>query len=421
MSAPTSPPGSVRRHGRNISHPMVRRTTKGPLDAPIDDPLSEPPSSVASPAPFAKLEDPPRQSPIPEPALTQANVDLKFLQNSQIYHPLPTDDVHPAFLSSPQKPPLDTPLPDLIQAGHFRRAADAATRSLLRCDPADAETILHLLYTRLACLILISRPDIAVQEAIPLTETLARNLPAAKDLVPLIPWGLRLLLVRMQSIGAADGGRRGVMALYALAAEVRSNLKQAQADNEASEIQIWEARLQDLGLRVADALVEMGELETANRHLDTLTDNAADEIAYRKALLRIRVGDVSGAQQSLTRLQGARKTALTALLEAAEGDYSTAEETWRALAKEPESALAANNLAVSLLYTGHIDQARQTLENIIEISPSFAGALFNVATVYELCTERANGPKGELAQKLAAKRPSPESGGWEKVNFDFKL
>ncbi|KAF2764192.1 hypothetical protein EJ03DRAFT_356003 [Teratosphaeria nubilosa] len=404
---------------------MVRRTTKGPLDAPIDDPLSEPPSSVSSPAPAASIADQPRQSPLPEPAVVerrpQANVDLKFLQNSQIYHPLPTDEIHPAFLNSPQKPPLDTPLPDLLQAGHFRRAADAATRSLLKCDPADAQTILHLLYTRLACLILISRPDIAVQEAVPLTEILARNLPGAKDLVPLIPWELRLILVRMQSIGAADGGRRGVMALYVLAAEVRSNLKQAQGDNDASEIQIWETRLQDLGLRVADALVEMGELETANRHLDTLTDVAADEIAYRKALLRVRVGDVSGAQQSVARLQGARKSALAALLEAAQGDYRTAEETWRALVKKPESALAANNLAVLLLYTGDIDQARQTFENIIEASPGFAGALFNVATVYELCTERANGPKGELAQRLAAKTPSPESGGWEKVNFDFKL
>ncbi|KAH0376543.1 hypothetical protein KCU92_g9725, partial [Aureobasidium melanogenum] len=43
----------------------------------------------------------------------------------------------------------------------------------------------------------------------------------------------------------------------------------------ASSFSLWKYRLADLGLRVAGELIEMGELETAKRHLDTLSFAAA--------------------------------------------------------------------------------------------------------------------------------------------------
>ncbi|KAK5128501.1 hypothetical protein LTR85_003169 [Meristemomyces frigidus] len=429
MDSPKSPPGSVRRHGRNISHPILRRSTKGPLDA-ADDPLAGAPASpsvlsppeISSPTVSAEVQQ--AISTLPEPALAhrpKANVDLTFLQDPSIYHTLPTEDVAPPFIESEQRPPPGTPLADLLQHGHFRRAADRAAYDLVQCAPNDAEGLLQLLYTRLACLILISRPDLAAQEAASLSDLLARNPPVAKDIVPLIPWELRLLLVRLQSIGATDGGRRGIMALYGLAAEVRATLKQDNDDEVLRDV--WPGRLRDLGLRVADALVEMGELETANRHLETLTDADEEEIAYRRALLRIRVGDVTGARICVNSMRDeSRKATFEVLLKVADGDFSDAADSWQDMDEQgPDYALIANNLAVCMLYTGHITSSRRILEDASAQLPGFSGLLFNLSTVYELCTERAIHLKAELAQTMAAKTPQPDTSGWEKTTLDFKL
>ncbi|KAK3118034.1 hypothetical protein LTR53_000071 [Teratosphaeriaceae sp. CCFEE 6253] len=380
---------------------------------------AEPTNNVASP-----VEAPPSPSPVPAPVSSprpKAAVNLQFLQDPGAYHLLPTDDVAPSFLDSPHQPPPTASLPDLLNGGHYRRAAETAVKDLLQCPPDDAERILQLLYTRLACLILVSCPDLAAQEAVPLTEHLARSPASTAELVPLLPWELRLILVRLQGVATADGGRRGIMALYALAGEVRAHVKQARTEQNDTESGVWTERLHDLGLRVADALVEMGELETANRHLDGLTDVDRDEIVYRKAVLRIRVGDVAGARRYIDKLQDDRRTAtLAALLQMADTKGHTS--SWQALhQKYPDEELFANNVAVFMLYAGHITRARQLLEETVAGSPASAGVLFNISTIYELCTERAVDCKVELAQRLAEKEPQPASGGWERAGFELKL
>ncbi|CAK4032777.1 unnamed protein product [Lecanosticta acicola] len=433
MDSPKSPPGSVRRHARNISHPAPTRATKGLLEEATDDPLAEssPADSTSSPSQITQSVQSPESQrstpPIPEPALLpqplRQTANLQFLKDPGIYHELFVQDVPKAFLESEHQPPANASLPDLLQGGHFRRAAEKALRDLYASPSDAAEHILQLLYTRLACLILISRPDMAAQEAIPLIDLLARNPPGAQDIVPLIPWELRLLLVRLQSIGAADGGRRGIMSLYALAGEVRSNLRRAQDAGDGTSIAMWSAHLQDLGMRVCDALVEMGELETAARHLDTLVDVDADEVTYRKALLRLRVGDFTGAHHSVDRIHDeARKKGLQSLLRVGDGDYSAAVKSYQSLIAEfPSHEDFAQNAAVALLYTGHISSARSALEDLSSRLPVFPTLLFNLSTVYELCTDRANERKNAFIERIAARTPDPQSGGWERSNFEFKL
>lgn len=252
-------------------------------------------------------------------------------------------------------------------------------------------------------------------------EFLARNSPGAPDVLPLVPWDLRLLLVRLQAVGASDGGRRGVMALYGLASEVRSQLRVARKNESDVEVGTWSGRLDDLGLRVCDALVEMGELETAARHLETLHNTDEDELAYRKALLRIRVGDISGAGQCADRLTNDMwKQTIKAVIDIADGDFSA--ESWQSLIDAyPSHELFAQNAAVSLLYTGHIVSARELLEDLTERLPMFPTLLFNLSTIYELCSERAVEDKTALAAKAAFKNPAPDSGGWERGNYEFKL
>lgn len=365
----------------------------------------------------------PVQTAAPAPILQRAKVDARFLQDPNIYHQVPTEDVAPSFLRSADRPSPDFPLSALIQHGHFRLAANSALDQLLKCESTDAETILELLHTRLACLILISRPDIASQEALPLTEILSRGPPGAKDVVPLIPWELRLLLVRLQSLGAEDGGRRGIMALYALASEIRARIHDCQGAGSEAERQAWSDRLCDLGLRVADSFVEMGELETASRYLDTLKDFNGNEIATRKALLRIRVGDVGGAQRSVARIQNEQTKAVLNALLMTSTDLPAATDAWRQLAGQDavDHALSAQNLAVCMLYTGHITEARQTLEQLAVQSPAFPTMLFNLSTVYELCSERAMEHKAALMARMASRQPDPSSGGWERASYEFKL
>jgi tetratricopeptide (TPR) repeat protein len=353
-------------------------------------------------------------------------VDLQFLLDRRLYHQLPTNEIAPGFADSKHQPPLGASLESLIQAGHLRRAAETALTELLSSSVGDANRIFKLLYTRLACLVVISRPDLAADEAVPLTEFLARNTPDAKDISPLVPWELRLLLVRLQSIAASDDGRRAIMSLYALASEVRSHLSDAKAEDDQAAVQAWSARLRDIGLRVADTLVEAGELETAARHLTTLSGISPDVLNSRKALLSLRTGDLLSAQESLDKMTpGLSKEIHQALLQTTEGDFAKAVEAWRGLAEQhPDNELLGQNLSACLLYTGHITEARSILEGIVRDTPAFPALLFNLSTVYELCTNRAVERKTGLSQFLAQRAPpttTAMSGGWERTNADFKL
>lgn len=358
--------------------------------------------------------------------------DLHFLLDRRLYHQLPSDDIAPGFLESVHQPPIATPLDDLIQAGHFRRAAESALTDLLTSNPSDASRIFKLLYTRLACLVVISRPDLAADEAVPLSDFLNRNTPEARDTLPLVPWDLRLLLVRLQSIAAADGGRRAIMSLYALTSEVRSHISSARESGDETSLTLWSARLRDLGLRVADSLVEIGELETASRHVDSLHATAADQdtdsdaLHTRKALLQIRLGNLSLAAQTLSHLPASpTKDLHHALLQTAYGDFATSASTWRSLATQsPSNELLAQNAATCLLYANRITEAREVLETLARHTAAFPVLLFNLSTVYELCSERAGELKGGLAREFAQRQPGVEAvgcGGWERGVGEFKL
>ncbi|WPH02818.1 Hypothetical protein R9X50_00568600 [Acrodontium crateriforme] len=422
--SPVDATSAPRRHARNQSKPLLRRSTQGPL-AVADDPLStpEPSQSPAQPSPppphvSEALSRPSTLSSRPKPT-----GDVRFLQDPSIYHQIPTDDISPIFLEAEHQPRPEASLATLLQNGHFRRAATAALTELLQLPAHECERIFQLLYTRLACLVLLSRPDLAAQEAVPLTDFLMRGLPQAKDVVPWIPWELRLLLVRLQSIGAADGGRREIMTLYSLTGELRVNIRQAQLEEDQPTLSRLHARLQDLALRVADALVEMGELDTASHHLDSLIDIDQDEVAYRQALIHCRLGHVVKSRRYASQLKNAdSKAALDALLKLADGKMTDARNAYRTLVEQhPSEPLYAQNLVVCILYTGQIAEARTLLQDVVQQSPACSSMLFNLSTIYELCSERANDKKTNLMRMMAAKAPSASSGGWERPTFDFKL
>ncbi len=230
-----------------------------------------------------------------------------------------------------------------------------------------------------------------------------------------LPWELRVLAIRLQAVGYGDV-RRGISGYYDLAKDARAEVKK---NVEAEEKRLWKDRLRDLGFYVANALIESGDLVAAARHLESLRtedekeNNTLDE---RLALLYINLGDIDTARQYLSPTPLPNTTTITPLLSMAEGRYPDAIEEWKAL---PPSAIVTQNLAICLFYTGRVDETLKLLDGLVERGRSFRALTFNLATVYELCSERGRERKGELVGRVG--RGIEERGGGERGNADFKL
>lgn len=294
--------------------------------------------------------------------------DFSYLLKPEIYHPLTTQTVPPPFRSSPHQPAPDTPIADLLAKGHFRAAAIAAVHALTIGpdipSPTDHTRIFDLLYTRLSCLTLIDATPIAAQEARALEDV--NNGAFYIDEITgthLVPWDLRVLVVRLQAMGFGDP-RRAVMSYYDLAREARLRLRAALATHDHSASELWKARLGELGVKVAGALVEMGDLVGAAAHLAGLRDTGDGKLGMARALLWLQLGDTAAARRCMGNGEedgGHGAKVVSALCEMADGNYEGAVSAWRGLKEEAEGdEMVVINLAVCLLYMGKMDEVRFT-------------------------------------------------------------
>lgn len=187
--------------------------------------------------------------------------------------------------------------------------------------------------------------------------------------------------------------------------------------------------MKDLGVRVGNALVETGDLAAAIRHFESLRrkDDREDELLKsRIALLYLRLGEVAAARRYIpstprTDSPTSSNTLIRPLLSMAEARYEDAINEWKDLTSTPKNDIATQNLAVCLLYTNHLDEAHALLDSLIDKGRSFHALTFNLATVYELRTEKARARKGELAERVAVGLVAEEGRGGERVAADFKL
>ena len=362
------------------------------------------------------------------------------------YHPLPSTSVPPPLLQVTASE--DVAL--LLSSSQFRNAAIAAAHKLTNeVSPTDVKQIFELLYVRLACLTLVGQTGIAAQEVKVLGDLTE---PAYVDDVTeqsLVPWELKVLAVRLNGIGYGDP-RKGVMGYYELAREARKELqKLAQgfitAEKKTQAARMWEERLKDLGVRVASALVEMGDLASAAAHLQASRGQEAmsKEAAFREALLWLKIGDVDRAKAVATGAEGKcqEEYAIDALVQMAEGRYREASDSWRGLLggvdkdrKWDGEEVWKVNLGVSLLYSGqieevseltlvsssidqaNIEQARDIMEATVASGTAFPALTFNLSTIYELSTDRSRGLKTQLVDKVATLQDTPSL-----TNADFKL
>lgn len=174
--------------------------------------------------------------------------------------------------------------------------------------------------------------------------------------------------MRLLALGFGEP-RRGVVGYYDLARECRGEVLRARQEGREAEQQLWGERLRECGILVGNALVEMGELEGAGRHLAGLRraekgkgSQEDGRLRSMEALVWLRVGDVGAARRASVALDVDAGDEdgdgiLEALVKMADGDYEGAVDAWRKLADaDPENALAKQNLAICLFYTGRIGE-----------------------------------------------------------------
>ncbi|KAL2170483.1 hypothetical protein VTG60DRAFT_4864 [Thermothelomyces hinnuleus] len=145
-------------------------------------------------------------------------------------------------------------------------------------------------------------------------------------------------------------------------------------------------------------------------------------VAFRMALLWLQLGDVDAARACVGANadgDGVEEKVVSALCDMADGEYEAALEKWRALREQVGDEMVGVNLAVCLLYVGKMQEGRELLEQLVDSGRSSHTLLFNLSTMYELCTDRSRALKARLAEKVAA--VGDRTGGWEKTNADFKL
>jgi hypothetical protein len=345
-------------------------------------------------------------------------------------------------VTPPSVEPTLAILPDLVKTGRFYSAAVVSAQLLTNLPVSpDPTTIFNLLYTRLASLTLIQQTKLAAAESKvlgDLSNPFYRDPSTNKHIVP---WDLRVLCVRLQALGFGEW-RRGIMAYYILAQEARQEAIVVGHE----ERNLWTSRLHDLGIRVASALVEMGDLDAASRHLRTLEEDRDTPLVEKRrfmmmeTLIWLKVGDLDAALACLSRnsadseeilgqdLDDSTKDAnfstrvLTALVNTCTGDLAAAVPKWQALNEEfPGDATIQQNLAVCLMYAGEMTKSRDILAALANdpSTPVFQSLLFNLATIYELSTESSPALKMQLAENVA--RTDQHGAGSERGKAEFKL
>lgn len=225
------------------------------------------------------------------------------------------------------------------------------------------------------------------------------------------------------------------LAKEARAAVVEARKKGRDVDDELSP-EVWEARLRELEVRVADAMIEMGDFELAARHLrtarstraalTTLDDRELERLIAMETLVHLNVGDLASAQECVSSLpnttESKSQSILSALIATCDGAFSDAISQWRELhSAHPSDTLVAQNLAVCLIYSGQVQESRSVLAELHadDGTRPFSALTFNLATLYELCTERAKEKKLEMAARDADRAPGED--GWEGIGADYKL
>ncbi|EPS36871.1 hypothetical protein H072_9537 [Dactylellina haptotyla CBS 200.50] len=402
----------VRRHSKKNSADMraqgaPRRMTAGPLDLdfelpppPSDDKLPQDISASSSTAmtggTFATA---PERVSSPASATGSINTiggvtaaeplrDYAYLLDPLIFRHLPNVERNQLSL---------VPL-----AAHLHNLASQAATNLNNVTASDSFHIFNLWYIRLTSLSLISAQTTAMSsQEIKVFGDLTSNFYRSPNFSHAVPWDLRVLAIRLQALGFNDW-RRCLEHFYMLAKEARSEAIKHR--NSPALFKLWRGRLLDVGLRVAAALLEISDVDGAERHLKTIMEDK-DELdsgmgfRLREAVLYLQLGQLDTAKNCYLANGAADGEDADAVIEGLRlmvtDDFEGAALLWKKLVDKEEGEGEKRttylvNMAVSLLYLRRLPEAQSNsnfkLQSTMDrqLAYSYKSLTFNIVTLHNL-------------------------------------
>lgn len=142
------------------------------------------------------------------------------------------------------------------------------------------------------------------------------------------------------------------MSYHDLAREARAEIAKAASRYDNSATETWKARLHDLGIKVASALIDMDDLTGAVHHLESLRSTGDGRLELSRALLWLHLGNASKAKAC------GGGGVILALCDMAEGEFEAALHKWDELLEGEGKGdeMVSVNKAVCLLYLGKLPE-----------------------------------------------------------------
>ena len=288
----------------------------------------------------------------------------------------------------------------------------------------------------MTCLTLLDAVDLAAAESLALGDLSSSAYLDPDSGANILPWSLRLIATRLQSLASSDP-HRALTGYYDLAGEARRiYVKLPSNDGDAGLV--WKARLRDLGIRVANCLVEIGDWDGVKRHLQSLRVGLGrgldgreedDMLRGRIALVLLRTGDLDGARRCLSNIDekddtddmqpsgGSYAEALRPLLSMVQGNYLSAAAQFKS--GLVSDALARQNQAICLVYAGRLNEAKELLQSLVDDRITPKTVVFNLSIAFDLLSDKSRSMKLGLADTLAGRDGT--SYGWEVAPEILKL
>ncbi|TFK39810.1 hypothetical protein BDQ12DRAFT_681260 [Crucibulum laeve] len=407
------------------------------LSAAHDIPLTvtpPPPSaaSVAIPSPLLSANlnkdvPPPPASSSSDEEEEEPDLYLPGLIVPTMFLPIPNTDPLTTLLTKYIYPPEKRPVRDLtgewqrsdfhtlVMTNSWRALARMARDRIITSDPSDLTQILGLWHLRLSCLAHLRLFNQTSAECTNLFVVLnAIEPPEARAYVfdRTLPFELEVMQTRLKYWA---GDHMGYLdALNALLRKCRTKARQAGSDETV--LSMWKERGARISLIIASQLVEMKEFTAAARLLEPLCTqtNGTTNPPLRSAVARIYLqgGNLDMAAKHFAQVAADHasdeplKQMNAAIMASAQGDWTTASETLKAiLEKDAENYAAVNNLSVALLSQGKLKEGIDVLEAALKASPSSVVVaepfLFNLSTLYELRSTSGVEKKRDLLVEVA--------------------
>ncbi|KAJ6262338.1 hypothetical protein Dda_3145 [Drechslerella dactyloides] len=372
------PPGTAHADNKSqdASASISTSTTGSTAFATATEGLSSPASAAGSVATISSA------------AAAEPLRDYAYLIDALVFRHLPTVERNQLGL--------------LPLSAHLHSLSATCATKLTTTAATDTFHIFNLWYIRLAALSLISAQTTAMaSQEIKVFGDLTSSFYRNSSFVHAVPWDLRVLAIRLQALGFNDW-RRCLEHFYILAKEARTEAVKHR--NSPALFKLWRSRLLDVGLRVAAALVELADLEGAERHLKSLMeerDSLDDGLTFRlrEAVLYVQLGQLDTAKKCYLGNVASEGEDVDSVIEGlrlmAVDDFESAAVLWKQLVDKAEEGSEQRqtylvNMAVSLLYLRRLPEAQSTsgfkLQSTLDrqVAYSYKSLTFNIITLHNL-------------------------------------